>query len=234
MRIVRRALPLAVAAFTLAACGGGSSDAADSAGASAGEAPATVRTPDGWPLVGLAIADSGTRWCATLPTDSLEPGTVVSIVFPDSASPVARYGARVVGRRSAPCETAFPQPEVDGHTAFDLEAAVPGDRAAEDVALVAIAVTGDTEWRRGPDGVVRADLNGDGSMEDARICAAGEGQHLTIWRPLPTVGGRERWWHGYFDWGALVEETCSPAESQGELTSAPPGASAGSDRTAGA
>jgi hypothetical protein len=71
---------------------------------------------------------------------------------------------------------------------------------------VTLAVASEATWIRGSDGVTRADLNGDGNAEEAKVCAVGEGQLFSLW------SGGKRVWKGYFDWGALVDETCPPED----------------------
>jgi hypothetical protein len=79
------------------------------------------------------------------------------------------------------------------------------------VADVALAVSGDARWDALDNGVVQADLDGDGILEHARRCAADEGEHFTIWSVRPQ-GPSERRAHEYFDWGANVDPTCRPGE----------------------
>jgi hypothetical protein len=64
---------------------------------------------------------------------------------------------------------------------------------------------------------MRADLDGDGILEEVRRCTADEGEHFTVWSAR-SEGGRVRRWHEYYDWGGLADPTCRPGEDGGEGT----------------
>ena len=170
------------------------------------------------PRTGLAVADSNRVWCAEFVADSsasdLVPGLPVTIVFVNTATVPARR-ARVRGPRPGECPAAFPQPRWFDYVAYDLELpdTLPADTA--EASGVGLVVASEAPWIRSADGVVRADLDGDGIPEEARRCTADEGEHFTLWSPRP-AGGRVRRWHEYFDWGGLTEATCKPGEDGGE------------------
>ena len=63
-----------------------------------------------------------------------------------------------------------------------------------------------------PHALLAADLDGDGAAEELRRCAAGEGEHFTLWRRDRRTGERRRVAHEYFDWGVLVEPSCAAGE----------------------
>jgi hypothetical protein len=44
-----------------------------------------------------------------------------------------------------------------------------------------------------------------------RRCAADEGEHFTVWT-VRSADKRERIWHEYYDWGAIVDRTCRAGE----------------------
>jgi predicted small secreted protein len=188
---------LAVVALALAAC----RPDADGAGAP-------------FPRTGLAVSDSAHAWCAEFLADStaaLEPGHLVTIVFPGPA-PVAARHARVAAPLPGECPAEFPQPRWDGYVAYRLELTDPLPADAAGTPSVALVVAGAAPWTRAADGVVRADLDGDGQPEEARRCTADEGEHLTIWS-LRQQGGRIRRWHEYYDWGGFTDPTCPPGEN---------------------
>ena len=165
------------------------------------------------PRAGIAVADSALAWCAEFVRDStvraLKSGQPVTVVFAGRAG-VPALRARVRGPRSAECPSAFPQPRWADYQAYDLELdTLP--TAAVDTPPIALVVASDLPWVRGPDGIVRADLDGDGLPEEARRCAADEGEHLTLWSAR-AGGGWVRRWHEYFDWGGPTDATCRPGE----------------------
>lgn len=161
---------------------------------------------------GLAVSDTAGGWCAMFLADSthaLSAGQVIAVVFGDSTAPTT-VTTVVRGRRSAQCHAAFPQPRWHDYVGYDLEIfAAPNTAHATPAVGLAIGYAGG--WSRGVDGVARADLDGDGSLEEVRRCAADEGEHFTLWRIRPD-GQRVRLWHEYYDWGALVEHSCEEGE----------------------
>ena len=176
------------------------------------------------PAVGIAVLDTAFAWCAEFPNGTgappVRPGQQVAIVFVAPAAVPARR-ARVVARRAALCPSAFPQPRWTDYLAFDLELidSLRMDASAARTPVVALAVASAVPWRRGDDGVARADLDGDGRLEEARRCTADEGEHFTLW----TQASNGRWVrrvHEYFDWGGLTEPTCRPGEAGEEVSRA--------------
>lgn len=180
------------------------------------------------PPLGIAIPDSLDRWCAALAADSLAVGTRVTLVFPDSGSAVLDRRGRVVVRRATPCATAFPQLGLAEDATYELIVDdTAGLGAAWSVAMVAAS---EAPWSRGTDGVARADLDGDGTPEEARKCREGEGEHFTLWS-RPAGAASRRVWKRYFDWGAFVDADCAPGEADDALpVAAPPdGSSVGTE-----
>ena len=170
-------------------------------------------TPSAPPRFGLAVSDTLGAWCAEFTSDSgvapIEPGGQVTIIFPGPGTLTA-VDARVRGSRSTECWAAFAQPRWFGYTAYDL--GLTGKLAdAGQLPTVALLMTGTANWTRGPDGLVRADLDGDGVPEEARRCTADEGEHFTIWAVQP--GRARRLWHEYYDWGAFTDPTCRRGEN---------------------
>ena len=166
------------------------------------------------PPLGLAVVDTSGHWCAVFAADSLRAGQRVTLVLADSAAPIGSRAAEIRGRRaSGDCATAFAQPQFSDSAAYDLVLLQPDAAPAWPLPSVTLAVASPVPWSRGVDGMARADVDGDGALEEARVCQAGEGQHFTLWRGAPENGPRRRVWHGYFDWGAEVEPTCQPEET---------------------
>lgn len=181
--------------------------------------PGTATTTAGRiPPMGIAIPDSLDRWCAALDADSLAGGTQVTLVFPDSASAVLSRRARILTRRATACDTAFPQFGVAEDATYELRVGdTTGLGAAWSVAMVAVS---EVPWTRAADGVARADLDGDGTPEEARKCRAGEGEHFTLWSRSAGAAPR-RVWQRYFDWGAFVDANCAPGEIDGAVPEPP-------------
>jgi hypothetical protein len=178
-------------------------------------APLGAATP--WPPVGLALVDTLGRWCAIFAADMLRPGQRVTLVAPQATDAVTSWAAEIVGRRAAPCATAFAQPQFADSVAYDLAVLEAGSTEETALPSVMIVVGSKGPWERDADGVVRADVDGDGDAEEAHVCQAGEGQHFTLWHGARGGDPRRRWWHAYFDWGAAVEPTCSSDETAGAL-----------------
>lgn len=157
------------------------------------------------PAVGVAVSDEAGAWCAAFPTDALAPGDTVTLVAGPPDAPAVT--GVVVERRTAPCPTAFPQARWDAYATYDLRA-----QATATDAFVVLAVAGGASWSRDAAGRLAVDLDGDGAPEELRRCAAGEGEHFTLWRRDPHTGERRRVAHEYFDWGVLVERSCAAGE----------------------
>ena len=222
MRVVRRSVALACVALGISGCGGSPGDlpapdtsrvASDTTATHSQRAPAAM--PE-LPWIGVAIHDAGNRWCVALAADSLPEREPVTIVFPDSGSDVLTLKARVLARRATPCPTAFPQVQLVEDATYDLT--VADTLAVGDPASVAIAVVSGTRWSRGADGVARADLDGDGRLEEARVCRAHEGEYFSLWqRPAADSAARPVWGR-YFDWGAFVDANCAPGHGEETLS----------------
>jgi hypothetical protein len=156
-------------------------------------------------------------WCAEFVADSdspaPKPGRRLAIVFPGPAT-VPALRARLGQPRLGECPAEFAQPRWIDYSAYSLELldSLPDPTNLPSVALV---VASEAPWSRGVDGVVRADVDGDGQPEEVRRCTADEGEHLTLWSPRPG-GGRVRRWHEYYDWGGFTDPTCKPGEDGGE------------------
>ncbi|HEU5303061.1 MAG TPA: hypothetical protein VFU40_00325 [Gemmatimonadales bacterium] len=196
----------------LAAC----RPAADTApaGTSATRPAASIQVPGrGLPRIGLAVKESARAWCAELVSDSgaaLEPGRPLRVVFAGPA-PVTMLRGRVRGQHEGQCPAEFPQPRWIDYEAYDVELTDPFPAEGGSAPTVALLVVSETPWTRAANGAVRADLDGDGRLEEARQCTADEGEHWTVWTQRPD-GEALRRWHEYYDWGAVTDPTCRPGE----------------------
>lgn len=202
----------ALFALFIAACGSQGDQPRQTPGATPDTATRAA-TPAPFPRTGMAVLDTAGNWCAEFVIDSaapaLENGLRVTLVFAGKEA-VASVNARVAGPHAGECPAAFAQPRWFGYTAVRLDLLGPPPAGA-DLPMVALVVASAAPWLRDADGVVRADLDGDGVREEARTCLADEGQHFTIWSPLPG-GARARRWHEYYDWGAFTDANCKPGE----------------------
>jgi len=172
----------------------------------------TPRIPAERSPIGLAVRDSVGGWCAEFDTDSgtvPADGTPASLVFVGDTTWLSAR-VRIRGRRTRDCTTAFPQPRWSSYAAFDLELADAKSRQ-DSLPYLALIVGGDTRWLRGSSGNVYGDIDGDRVAEEIRRCAAGEGEHFTVWSTA-RKGTPVLRWHEYFDWGAIVDPTCRPGE----------------------
>lgn len=225
MRMVRPALVLALMSFGATGCGrapedDASRDTAQRVVDSASGDVATLRNAGPTlPHAGVAIHDAGNRWCVALAADSVAPRETVTIVFPDSTSSLLSVATRAV-RRATPCATAFPQLQLAEEAIYDLT--IIDTTSTRDAAAVALAVVSSARWTRGPDGIARADLDGDGIPEEARVCRADEGEYFTLWRRSAPDSTVRSVWGRYFDWGALVDADCAPGEGEEALSYVPP------------
>lgn len=179
---------------------------------------ARAETAERWlPRIGLAVSDSMRAWCAEFVSDStarLEPGDRATIVFA-GAAPIAAVAARIGPARARECPAAFPQPRWIDYVAYDIALTEPLPPGME-TPPVALIVAGTAAWTRGADGVPRADLDGDGRLEEVRRCTADEGEHFTLWS-RQADGRAIRRWHEYYDWGGFTDPTCRAGENgQGE------------------
>ncbi len=176
------------------------------------------QTGSALPPVGIAVEHPDGSWCAEFPSDarpSLAEGTTISIVFPEANESLV-WTAQISVSLRGECQTAFPQPRWNDYVAFRLLLPDARPSASASRKSVGLAIAGPARWSRNPQGRLRADLDGDGLPEEARRCAADEGEHFTLWSLLADWSS-ERRAHEYFDWGALVDRTCQPGEDGRDL-----------------
>jgi hypothetical protein len=97
---------------------------------------------------------------------------------------------------------------------------VPADSSIKHSASIypiAIAISNRVPWVRGPDHLLRADINGDGLLELVRSCASMEALHLSLWTVLhpndaPDSGETLRW-RSYRPLGYDMVPDCSEHEN---------------------
>ena len=150
--------------------------------------------------VGIAVTTPAGSHCLWIAADSIAPGTILLVT--STADPAAVVTARVVRRRSAPCDAPDPDiPLADAHYDLEILGAVrPQPRSAWFAVLAAPGALAATSEG------IRGDLDGDGSFETLRVCTSMEGLHLTLWSGAPLTGRRR--WHRYFYLGYDVEPSC--------------------------
>lgn len=156
--------------------------------------------------LGVASMKDG-RWCAVLPDSTLADGGAIFLIWPDSKPAVAAPGAL---RRWNPgaCHRLASDEPTGG---YPIEFSARGRELSAQQMGIALAVASPTEWRVGADGVARADLDADGVLESATLCASTEGVHLNVWSGAPLKGRRR--WHRYVYLGQDLEPSCSDAET---------------------
>ena len=219
---------LALAGFGATACT--SRDSTRDAGASASGEP-VLATPTFGQLgvpVGVALLDhrasASVHWCADLEEYEVAVDDTVTLVWPDSsADSAATMLTRVRKARPGRCpQTRQDTSNIDDSDlgmVYDLVLLASADSAsvAELAGTPAIAVRGSARWARGPDGYVRADLDGDENAEQARMCTSNEGIHLTLWTLLDNApAGKpraQRRWRAYQPLGYDVEPSCTARET---------------------
>ena len=164
----------------------------------------------GFPLAGLAMTDTAGRWCVAIANDSLREGTRVTVIFPDSDSKATHRRGSIARHRQNACWAAFPQQSLSELATYDVSIIDTAGMTTGHNSGLGIALLSDVAWSRGQDGILRADLNRDGRLEEAGVCAVDEGQLFTLASRDSVSGMRHNWWQAYYDWGALVDVTCVP------------------------
>lgn len=141
------------------------------------------------------------RICIEIKNAHLASGDLVLLIsplahaFPSVARVVAGAGDSCA---SAGADTAY------SHYTLRL---VQGQFDEEDIGIVLVAAV----TPRIHDGVLSADLDGDGQPETFHACTSAEGVHLTVWTGAPPEGTRR--WHRYVHVGAEVRPNCTEPEA---------------------
>ncbi|MDQ6636008.1 MAG: hypothetical protein M3Z10_14745 [Gemmatimonadota bacterium] len=173
----------------------------------------------------LTRGSASPRWCTAFPHTTLAIGDTVTLVWPDEqeGAPTLRTLVRRVRRGQCPPAFSLMGDTLGSDVQRPADSPVelaPADSAggrSEEYFPIAIAIANGVQWVRGPDHLVRADLDGDGQLELVRSCASQEGLHLTLWtvtrpRVAPDSGETPRW-HSYFPLGYDVEPNCTARET---------------------
>lgn len=137
--------------------------------------------------------------CMTIQNASLKATDSVHIVVLDE--PQALEIAKVQKKLPKSCSR---DPNADPADAFYLLDSQSKSATARPVSLAIAKFSGQF---RVQDGLVRADLAGNSSMNSFHSCTSSEGLHLTVWDGA--YGASTRKWHSYYYLGYDVEPTCS-------------------------
>lgn len=152
--------------------------------------------------IGVAEVRNDGSGCLTIRNDALRENETIDLVSPNK--PQTHITARIENKLSQTCSA---NAVIQADASF-YSIRVKQDEAKPTGPAIAIAgIKGDIEVR---EGVVRADLNGDGRLESFRQCASAEGLHLTVWEGEPLKG--RRLWHGWYYLGYDVEPGCSQGD----------------------
>jgi hypothetical protein len=176
--------------------------------------PAAVLGADGGRTAG--------KWCTDFGDRELEVGDTVTLLWPDTLGPVPRIVTVVSRVRQHKCamygeDSTFGEEEGDHNESYEL---VPAQRVAPNMRgqiRPGIAVWGNVHWVRGPDHLLRADLDGDGNPEIARSCSTQEGAIMTVWTSVEDLATRTRHevvrWKTYRPLGFDDVPDCSESET---------------------
>jgi hypothetical protein len=172
-------------------------------------APAIARRFAFASSVGIAIGKRG-EYCAILPDTTVPAGTSVTLVWPDAGRAATATGSLRALNRGG-CSWVSADDASEGEGAYPLSFPARAQEIVDGQGTIAIAVVAPAAWRVGADGVARADLDGDGTLEAARVCTSFEGLHLTLWSGAPLTGTKR--WHRYHYLGMDVEPTCTDRDA---------------------
>lgn len=202
-------------------------------GATASTTPATPLGPSASALGPLEIppapvlpANGGRtpgKWCTDFGDRQLTLGDTVTLLWPDTAGRIPSIVA-VVSRVRTDSVCVFygltPDglPSEGGDESYEL---VPAHPVAAEMAhnvRPGIAVWGNVRWARGPDHLLRADLDGDGNPEIARSCSTQEGVIMTMWTSIEDPTTRKphevRRWRVYQPLGFDDVPDCTKREAE--------------------
>jgi hypothetical protein len=151
----------------------------------------------------VAIAVGGSdKVCVSVKGSLFKPGDEVRLLDPGSQ----KSWPAVVEPLADPCE-----PSVSDVPLRAVRVRVTGEQPAP---FIGVAVLGPRASSfEATNGVLTADLDGDGQREFFRSCTSVEGVHLTVWSGAPLTGQRR--WHAYHYVGYDMVPSCTPAEIGG-------------------
>ncbi|HEY6837154.1 MAG TPA: hypothetical protein VI389_00290 [Geobacteraceae bacterium] len=167
------------------------------AGPAAGGAP--PQTFDVESHAGVAETGGQGGGCLVIANGELAANEPVTLIVPQK--PQETLQAVISEKLSVNCSRNVSIPP--GSSFYSLRT----KESAADIVSPMVAVVRFTGSFASTDGVVRSDLDRDGTSEFFRICAGTEGLHLTIWAGEPAKG--KRLWHRYYYLGYDVEPNCT-------------------------
>jgi hypothetical protein len=166
---------------------------------------------------------SPNKWCTEFGNRQLTVGDTITLLWPDTAGTVPSI-VTVVSRVRTDSVCVYyglaPDglPSEEGDESYELVPAEPVDPARVHNVRPGIAVWGHVRWVRGPDHLLRADIDGDGKPEIARSCSTQEAVNLTIWTVIedPVTGKQRevRRWKAYRPLGFDDVPDCTERESE--------------------
>ena len=155
--------------------------------------------------VGIALALPRNSGCLAITNDHLVPRSTVTLILPAGESIDQKAHiviARIDAKLAEDCDVDLGQ-SGDSYYRIQLDDSTQGR-------LPYFAVTGRTQPVIAPTGIVRVDVDGDGVIEEFRVCTSHEGLHLTIWSGKALKGTRR--FHRYFPLHYDVDPSCSDAD----------------------
>ena len=148
--------------------------------------------------IGVAVAKSG-KVCLAIHRQSFLAGSRLTLVL---LRPLQSTAEAEVLR---PADSNCPKPDESDKSLHSYEIRML--KGSLDPSMPAIAVFGSSSPFVKHADSVTADIDGDGTPESFRSCAASEGLHLTVWSGKPLEGKRR--WHQYYYLGYDVEADCT-------------------------
>ncbi len=147
--------------------------------------------------LGMAVPLADGKTCLLARSSHLEPGQRVSVI--DFDRKTQRLFSGIIGKKAPKgCE--------DIGNENPLHPYEFQSKGQKQNALLGIAFIPKVQFKtRGR--LIRADLNGDGRLEQFRICWSMEGAHLTAWSGIPLKSRRV--WHKYYYAGYDTQANCS-------------------------
>ena len=145
--------------------------------------------------VGVVEVNVASYGCLSIANDTLQVGEAITLINPGAPQEVIRAAIRK--RLTLNCSrNAEPRQGVSFYSF----------RAGDEPMAPFIGVVRFDGDVKADNGIVRADLNGDGVPESFRSCTSRQGVHLSVWEGEPLRS--QRLWHEYIQRGFDGEPTC--------------------------